>query len=123
MPTRPPLTVIDPNLSLPAPPRMLGRHGIALWENVQAEYSIEDPGGLELLAQACAGIDRAEALAERINADGEVIVVRGVPKPHPCLREELAARSFVCRVIERLGLNLEAIKPIGRGHSTRQHAD
>ena len=88
--TRPPLTVVDPDLSWPPPPRKLGRHGSDLWQTVQAEYSIEDPGGLELLAQACAALDRAEALAERINADGEVIVVRGVPKPHPCLREELA---------------------------------
>ena len=122
MPSRPPLTVVDPDLlSWPPPPRALGRHGMALWQTVQGEYSIEDPGGIELLAQACAAVDRLEALAERINADGEIIVVRGVPKPHPALREELSARSFVCRTLERLGLNLEAVKPIGR--STRLHAD
>ena len=106
MPTRPPLTVVDPNLSLPIPPRSSGGMASDCGENVQAEYSIEDPGGLELLAQACAGIDRAEALAERINADGEVIVVRGVPKPHPCLREELSARSFVCRYARKAGAEL-----------------
>ena len=90
-------------------------------EPCRPNTAIEDPGGIELLAQACAALDRVEALAERINADGEIIVVRGVPKPHPCLREELSARGFVCRTLERLGLNLEAVKPIGR--STRQHAD
>ena len=72
--------------------------------------------------QACAAVDRVEALAERINADGEVILVRGLPKPHPALREELSARSFVVRTLERLGLNLEAIKPIGRPGG-RQNAD
>jgi hypothetical protein len=121
MPSRPPLTVVDPDPSLPTPPRALGRHGMALWQTVQAEYAIEDPGGIELLAQACAAVDRVEALAERINADGEVLITKGVPKPHPALREELSARSFVCRTLERLGLNLETVKPIGR--ATRQHAD
>ena len=121
MPSRPPLTVVAPDRSGPPPPRKLGRHGMALWRTVQREYCIEDPGGIELLAQACAGADRAEALAERVSSDGEVIVVRGVPKPHPCLREELSARSFVCRTLERLGLNLEAVRPIGR--SARQNAD
>jgi hypothetical protein len=119
---RPPLSIVDRDPSLPRPPRKLGRHGMALWRTVQTEYAIEDPGGLELLLQACAAVDRLEALGERINADGEILVIRGVPKPHPCLREELAARSFVCRAIERLGLNLEAIKPIGRDRATK-HAD
>ena len=117
-----PLTVIDPNANVPSPPRKLGRHGTDLWRTVMAEYSIEDPGGIELLAQACGALDRIEALAERIDADGEVITVRGVPKPHPCLREELSARSFVCRTLERLGLNLEAVKPIGRP-AGRNHGD
>jgi hypothetical protein len=30
------------------------------------------------------------------------------------LREELAGRAFVARTLERLGLNVEAIKPMGR---------
>jgi hypothetical protein len=124
MPSRPPLTIAGPDLSWPTPPRKLGRHGMALWQTVQGEYSIEDPGGIELLAQACAAVDRVEALAERINADGEVLIIKGVPKPHPALREELSARSFVCRTLERLGLNYEferstqAVKPTGR--TTRQ---
>jgi hypothetical protein len=121
MPARPPLTIVGPDLSLPPPPRKLGRHGSDLWRTVQAEYAIEDPGGIELLAQACAALDRAEALSERISADGEVLLVRGVPRPHPCLREELSARAFVCRTLERLGLNLEAIKPVGRDRA--KHAD
>jgi hypothetical protein len=119
MTARPPLTVVAPDPTVPTPPRKLGQHGADLWRTVQREYCIEDPGGIELLAQACAGADRAEALAERINADGEVIVVRGVPKPHPCLREELAARAFVCKTLQQLGLNLE---PIGRGRATK-HAN
>ena len=112
--TKSPLTVVDPGTNQPSPPRKLGRHGADLWSAISVEYSIVDPGGRELLAQACGAVDRVEAPAERIDADGEVIVVRGVPKPHPAVAIELAARAFVCRTLERLGLNLEAVKPIGR---------
>lgn len=81
---------------------------------MQTEYRIDDAGGIELLAQACAAADRVEALAERINVDGEVVHTRAGPKAHPALRDELAGRAFICRTLERLGLNLETIKPIGR---------
>ena len=113
-----PLIVVDPSSTGFEPPRKLGRHGLDLWRTVQSEYDIRDVGGVELLMQACGTIDRVEALAERIQADGEVLVVRGVPKPHPALQAELAARSLVCRCLERLGLNLEAVKPIGRPSTT-----
>jgi hypothetical protein len=43
-------------------------------------------------------------LAQRIAQDGEIIHTRtGMPKAHPGLKEELAARAFVCRNLERLG--------------------
>jgi hypothetical protein len=79
-----------------------------------AEYAISDRGGIELLAQACATVDRVETLREAIDRDGEVVVVRGVPKAHPALRDELAGRAFIVRTLERLGLNVEAIKSAGR---------
>jgi hypothetical protein len=37
---------------------------MGLWNLVVGVYRIEDVGGIELLAQACAGEDRAEMLAE-----------------------------------------------------------
>jgi hypothetical protein len=112
-PDKPALTIVDPATIGPLPPRQLGRHGSELWRTVMADYQIEDRGGIELLTQAAQAVDRLEALAERINQDGEIIIVRGIPKPHPALREELSTRSFVCRTLERLGLNLEAIRPTG----------
>jgi hypothetical protein len=87
---------------------------MALWRSVQHAYRIDDAGGTELLAQACAAADRVEALAERISADGEVVSTRAGPKAHPALRDELAGRAFIVRTLERLGLNVETIKPIGR---------
>ena len=109
-----PLTLVGPTSTGVSPPRKLGQHGLSLWNSVQAAYQIDDVGGIELLAQACAASDRVEALAERISADGEVVTTRAGPKAHPALRDELAGRAFIVRTLERLGLNVEAIKPIGR---------
>jgi hypothetical protein len=77
-------------------------------------YHIEDVGGIELLAQACAAADRAEALATIIAEDGETIKGKNGLRAHPCLKDELAARSFVVRTLARLGITTEAIKPMGR---------
>jgi hypothetical protein len=85
-----------------------------LWHEVQAEYSIDDAGGIELLAQACSSLDRAEALAARIDEDGVIIRTRTGPKSHPAIRDELACRGFIVRTLHKLGLNLEQIKPVGR---------
>jgi hypothetical protein len=115
MPKHPPLsTVLSATTSL-APPRKLGPHGLNLWNSVQAEYRIEDCGGREILAQACEGLDRAEQLAAAIEVDGPVIRTRtGVPKAHPACRDEIAARGFVVRTLQKLGLNFEPVKSPGR---------
>jgi len=125
--TKPPFTVVGPGSTGTPPPRQLGPAGLALWNAIQAAYRVDDAGGIELLAQAAAAADRVEALAERISADGEVVHTRNGPQAHPALRDELAGRAFICRTLERLGLNLEAIKPMGRPPSRsgawRGHAD
>jgi len=96
------------------PPRPLGKAGTAMWSAVMREYEIADSGGIEILAQACAALDRAEALRTAIDRDGEIITVGGAPKDHPALKHELANRAFVVRAIQRLGLDVEAVKPVGR---------
>ena len=115
----PSLTVINPTATASSPPRKLGQHGLALWNAVQTAYRIDDVGGIELLAQACAASDRVEALAERINLDGEVVHTRNGPKGHPALRDELQGRAFIVRTLERLGLNVETIKPVSRPSAPR----
>jgi hypothetical protein len=120
---RPPLTVVDPRSNLPQPPRKLGAHGLDLWSAIQREYYITDPGGLELLAQACSALDRAEELGARIQADGAIIHTRNGPKAHPALAAELASRAFLSKQLERLGLNLETVRPIGRPNVGKGNAD
>ena len=97
------------------PSRPLGKHGSSLWQSVTTEYGIEDAGGVEMLTEACQALDRAEELSAAIKRDGPVIRSKGAIRDHPAIKHELAARSFVVRTLQRLlGLNVEAIKPIGR---------
>jgi hypothetical protein len=80
-PAPPALSIVAPESTSGSPPRELGRHGRKLWDEIQAAYGIVDRGGIELLAQACAALDRAEALAAAIATDGPVIYSRtGVPR-------------------------------------------
>ena len=106
--------MFDPASTSIKPPRKLGEAGLFLWDFIQSEYRIDDHGGIELLMQCCECSDRIVRLGERITADGEIIETKAGPKVHPAIKEELAGRQFICRTLERLGLNLEAIKPEGR---------
>jgi hypothetical protein len=108
------LKVIDTSTTLPSPPRNLGQIGLELWRKVQGEYHIIDAGGVELLAQACAALDRAESLREQIDRDGEIVRMKGVLKDHPGLKHELANRAFITRAIARLGLDVEPVRAVGR---------
>jgi hypothetical protein len=110
----PPLTLVGPDTTGTQPPRTLGKSGGNLWRTLTANYRFDDVGGLELLTQLCGAIDRIEALAERIRADGEVIYVRGVPRVHPALKDETQLRALIARLLQRLGLTVEAVKPVGR---------
>jgi hypothetical protein len=102
-------------VQVPDPPRPLGSAGLALWEAIQIEYNIQDRGGVEMLLVGCQALDRAERLRACIDADGDVIHTRsGVPKAHPAIKDELGCRAQVMRAIEKLGLNFEAIKSVGR---------
>jgi hypothetical protein len=92
------------------PPRPLGEHGQALWGAIQAQYHISDAGGVEMLAQACAALDRAEQLAAAIANAGVMIGVKG----NPAVKDEIACRAFVVKTLRTLGLDVESAKPIGR---------
>jgi hypothetical protein len=114
-PEKPPFSIVSGETVGISPPRPLGSHGAALWDRIQREFAIADVGGLELLCQICQATDRAEALAAAIAVDGPVIHTRsGVPRSHPSIRDELQLRAFIVKTIEKLGINFESIKPVGR---------
>jgi hypothetical protein len=93
---------------------MLGEAGANLWASIMAESDITDTGGLALLTQVCAATDRISEYSEIIARDGPMIATKHGPKEHPLLKLELASRAFIVRTLQRLGLNLEPIKPIDR---------
>jgi hypothetical protein len=99
----------------PAPPRPLGEHGAALWRSINLEYAITDIGGIEMAALACAALDRAEACRQEIDTAGEVIRIKGGGmREHPLLKIELSNRAFVVRTLQKLGLDAEPIRAVGR---------
>jgi hypothetical protein len=92
------LTIVEPPTFTPiAPPRKLGEAGQALWDAVQNEFRIEDCGGVELLMQACLAADRAEALAARIDRDGETI-------------HNVAEGPTKGRVLDHIGFDVKDLK-------------
>jgi hypothetical protein len=119
MAKKPHLTLVDPALTSTDPPPTLGDPGRRLWTRVLVEYDVSDVAGREMLTQCCQMLDRAEGLAGDIERDGAVIHTRAGLKDHPALKHELAARSFVVRTLQRLGLNFEPLhtnmgRPPGR---------
>ena len=91
------------------PPRPLGEHGLALWRAIVGDYEFSDPGSLEVLAQACLALDRAELCAAEIAKDGQMIRTKTGMRSHPLLRDELANRAFCVRALSKLGLDLEPL--------------
>ena len=107
MPRQLPLSIVAPDATASRPPRELGQHGLELWDSVQREYRIVDRGGIELLAQACSALDLVESIGEAVARDGAVVHGRTGPKAHPLIRDQLAARAFLVRTLERLGITTE----------------
>jgi hypothetical protein len=111
---KPPLTLVGPGSTAPPPPRTLGAPGLALWSRVQAEYHILDSGGAEILCLAAQALDRAESLSAVIAEDGQTIRTRTGVRAHPALRDEIANRALVARLLGKLGIASEPIKSPGR---------
>jgi hypothetical protein len=102
------------------PPRPLGHHGQSLFDRVLSEYDVSDVAGRELLTLACQSLDRAEALREAIDRDGELLMSRtGVLREHPGIKPELANRAFVVKTLGKLGLDLEPLRS-GPGRPTNR---
>ena len=86
MAKKPNLTLVEPTSTADSPPATLGKPGATLWRSIMSEYQIEDSGGLAMLEQACAAVDRIAEYAEVIARDGFVIRVKSGLKDHPLLK-------------------------------------
>jgi hypothetical protein len=109
-----PLSLVPPTgtvVTLPEPPLSLGEAGLSLWRSVQAQYGVSDSGGLAILQAACEAADRVAEISAIINAQGLMIPGKGGPREHPLLKHEVANRALLGRLISRLGLDVEVLRP------------
>jgi hypothetical protein len=89
----------------------LGPAGADLWTRILSAYDLPDEGGRQLLYEACCAADRASQLKVAIDRDGATVMTRTGPKIHPGLKPELEQRAFVAKCLQRLGLDLEPLRP------------
>ena len=102
-----------------SPPSSLSEPGAKLWRSIMKQYVIRDAGGLAILEQACISRDRSTAFAAIIKRDGAMIRTKAVVKEHPLLKHEREERSLESRLLQKLGLNLEALhQGVGRPSKT-----
>jgi hypothetical protein len=92
------------------PPCKLDAAGSGLWARIVSSYDFSDIGGQEILALACASLDRAENLKSLIDQDGAIIKTRGGFRANPLLPAETAARGLAIRTLIRLGINSEPLR-------------
>jgi hypothetical protein len=97
--------------TVPTPPE-LEAAGATLWRRINQKYDFSDACGIAMLTAACAALDRAEKCRARIDQDGEIVTVHGVPREHPLLKGELANRAFCVRTLQKLGLNYEPLRTV-----------
>jgi hypothetical protein len=93
-----------------APPGKLDAIGMALWRNVAETYEFADAASYMILFQSCAAVERAERCREIIDRDGELLRFGKGMRSHPLLRDEVANRALACRLLSKLGLDLEPLR-------------
>lgn len=91
-------------------PPGLSTRAKAIWRKLKAEYLIEDPGGLVLLATAMQAFTRAERAQTLIDAEGECVRDRfGQLRPHPACAVERDARSSLLQAMRALHLDMSKV--------------
>jgi len=96
------------------PPDTLDSVGAALWNELQSEYQIDDPGGRTALLSACRAESDVVRMRSIVAADGDVQIDRfGQSQPH-CLLAAIARSEAVKRQALR-SLNLDVI-PVKEPH-------
>ena len=116
MSKNPRLTVVSGVLATAVgPPAALGAAGSKLWRSILAQYDIHDAGGLAILENACAARDSANGSAEIIAAEGRIVRTKTGRREHPLIKHEIAARALTAKLLQRLGLDVEPVRPsVGR---------
>jgi hypothetical protein len=113
---KPPLAIVAGSAPTSSePPAALREAGAAAWRSIMKEYQIRDSGGLIILEQIGAAVDRITECRTIIAEQGSVIQTKHGLKDHPLLRHEATARSQIGRLLALLNLDMEPLnKTVGR---------
>src|SRR5262245_38453334 len=95
-------------------PAALGAAGRRVWTDIMADYQITDIGGLIMLEEICRARDTIAECDTAIKRDGATIRTKTGLKEHPMQKVKLAAQALMIRTLQRLGLDAEPIKAVGR---------
>ena len=104
------LTVVKPAQRTASVPEHLGAAGRELWASIQASYAIADPGGLALLQQAAEAADRIASVRRQIDEQGELLVIKGIPRVNPLCAVERDQRAALVRCLRNLNLDIEPLR-------------
>jgi hypothetical protein len=89
---------------VPKAPSGLSRRSCALWRAILVEFDLS-AAELELLRSALVALDRADAAAKVIDAQGVTVLDRyGSPKLHPAVDVEARSRALYGRFVAQLGV-------------------
>jgi len=69
------------------------------------------PEPLAILEQVCGATDRIAEYRALIDLQGPVIITKAGMREHPLVKAEIATRALIGRLITRLGLDIEALRP------------
>lgn len=102
------------------PPDHLGSHGRALWEQIIAEFGVDDAPGRALLTVACEALDRCRQAQTVLQASGLTITdQRGALKTHPAVTIERDAWGVMQRALRQMNLETDPAWKSGRPATRR----
>jgi hypothetical protein len=107
---KPKLTVVRSTRGAEAAPTHLGEAGRELWTSIQHAYQIDDPGGRALLQQAAEAADRIASVRRQIDEQGELLVIKNIPRVNPLCAVERDQRAALVRCLRNLNLDVEPLR-------------
>jgi hypothetical protein len=93
------------------PPRGLKKAGQALWNDIQAQYGISDPGGISHLVTACRSEDDIQRMRKSVAKDGDMTKDRfGQKREHPLLAAIRGLEAVKRQALKSLNLDIEPLR-------------
>lgn len=98
----------QPKSPTPKAPATLGTVGKQFWNNVVADYDLQDGHHLRLLENACLCLDRATAAGREIRKHGITTKNRfGELRENPAVNTERQSMQVFRQTIRELGLDVD----------------